>query len=305
MLPLERPPTAGVRARPARARATPSAGRSRAAARRRSPMRWPPTCDSLGGKIETGREVRSLADLPDARAVLFDVTPRQLVAICGDELPPRYRSALGRYRYGPGVFKVDYALVGAGAVGGRGVPAAPGRCTSAARSTRSPPPRRRSSRGGHPERPFVLVAQQSLVDPDAGACGTPHAVGVLPRPERLDGRHDRGDRAPDRAVRPRLRRRRARARRRAAPLRSRPTTPTTSAATSTAARPTCARCSPARCCGPRPYATPNPRSSCARRRRRRAAVCTACAATTPRGRRCAACCGNGDPRGSAGHPQPI
>src|SRR5690606_20038635 len=49
---------------------------------------------SLGGRIETGREVRSTGDLPDARAVMFDVTPRQLLDICGEDLPDRYRRRL-------------------------------------------------------------------------------------------------------------------------------------------------------------------------------------------------------------------
>ncbi len=65
---------------------------------------------SLGGEIETGHEVRSLAELPPARAVLMDVSPRQLVNIAGDQLPAGYRRRLERYRYGPGIFKVDYAL---------------------------------------------------------------------------------------------------------------------------------------------------------------------------------------------------
>ncbi|MEO7429614.1 MAG: NAD(P)/FAD-dependent oxidoreductase, partial [Acidimicrobiales bacterium] len=57
----------------------------------------------LGGTIETGRPVRTLADIPASTAVLFDVTPRQLLDICGDGLPAAYRKRLGRFRYGPGV----------------------------------------------------------------------------------------------------------------------------------------------------------------------------------------------------------
>ena len=67
---------------------------------------------SLGGKITTGRPVRSIDELPSARAVLFDVTPRQLVQITGSRLPAGYRRKLEGYRYGPGVCKVDYALDG-------------------------------------------------------------------------------------------------------------------------------------------------------------------------------------------------
>jgi len=65
---------------------------------------------SLGGEVQTGREVRSLAELPPARAILLDITPRQLVNIAGDRLPAGYRRRLERYRYGPGIFKLDYAL---------------------------------------------------------------------------------------------------------------------------------------------------------------------------------------------------
>jgi phytoene dehydrogenase-like protein len=118
---------------------------------------------SLGGEIRTAHEVRSTADLPPARAVLFDVTPRQLLAVCGGQLPRRYRAALGRYRYGPGVFKVDYALSAqvpwlaeecrrAGTVHVGGVLAEIAAAEAAVAC------------GGHPRRPYVLVAQQSLVD---------------------------------------------------------------------------------------------------------------------------------------------
>ena len=65
---------------------------------------------SLGGEILTDRPIERMDDLPPARAILFDVTPRQLEKIAGDRLPAPYRRKLGGYRYGPGVFKVDYAL---------------------------------------------------------------------------------------------------------------------------------------------------------------------------------------------------
>jgi len=67
---------------------------------------------SLGGEIITGMRVASLDELPAHRALLFDVTPRQLLHIAGDRLPPGYRHSLERYRYGPGVFKIDWALDG-------------------------------------------------------------------------------------------------------------------------------------------------------------------------------------------------
>jgi phytoene dehydrogenase-like protein len=119
---------------------------------------------SLGGRIETGVYVESLAQLPSAHAVLLDVTPRQLLQIAGQDLSPLYRWQLGRYRYGMGVFKVDWALAGP-------VPFAAEECRRAgtvhlgntfeeiARSEYV------ASKGQHPEKPFVLLAQQSLFDP--------------------------------------------------------------------------------------------------------------------------------------------
>ena len=67
---------------------------------------------TLGGRIETGRHVRSLADLPPARVVLFDTSPAQLADIGAPILPAGYVRRLRRYRYGPGAFKLDWALDG-------------------------------------------------------------------------------------------------------------------------------------------------------------------------------------------------
>jgi phytoene dehydrogenase-like protein len=69
--------------------------------------------ESLGGGVETGALVTALDELPAARAYLLDVMPRDLAAIAGDRLPDRYRARLGRFRHGPAVFKVDYALADA------------------------------------------------------------------------------------------------------------------------------------------------------------------------------------------------
>jgi phytoene dehydrogenase-like protein len=125
---------------------------------------------SLGGRMETGRWVTSLGDLPPARAVLLDVTPRQFVALAGDRLPARSRRALQRFRYGPGVCKVDWALSGpvpwqapacreAGTVhlGGTFAEVAASEADVAA--------------GRHPERPFCLVAQAGVVDPGRAPAG--------------------------------------------------------------------------------------------------------------------------------------
>jgi phytoene dehydrogenase-like protein len=126
--------------------------------------------ESLGGQVQTGREVRSLRELADASAVLFDVSPRQLVAICGEELPRRYRAALGRYRYGPGVFKLDYALAGP-------VPWRAPECAKAgtvhlgATFEEIAASELAVSRGSPSQRPYVLVAQQSMVDPTRAPAG--------------------------------------------------------------------------------------------------------------------------------------
>lgn len=118
---------------------------------------------SLGGKIVTGVDVQSLEMLPLARAYLFDVTPRQLLRIASNHLPTGYQRQLQHYRYGPGVFKLDYALDGP-------IPWKAPECTLAgtvhlggtlsaiAESERA------VTHGTNPEKPYVLVAQQSLFD---------------------------------------------------------------------------------------------------------------------------------------------
>jgi phytoene dehydrogenase-like protein len=68
--------------------------------------------EAAGGEVVTGHRVDAVADLPPARVVLFDVTPRQLIAIAGDRLSSRTRRHAERFRYGSGVFKVDWALDG-------------------------------------------------------------------------------------------------------------------------------------------------------------------------------------------------
>lgn len=68
--------------------------------------------ERLGGELSLGREIRSFDELPPARAYLFDVTPRQLLALAGSRLPSSYRARLERFRYGAGIFKMDWALSG-------------------------------------------------------------------------------------------------------------------------------------------------------------------------------------------------
>jgi phytoene dehydrogenase-like protein len=118
---------------------------------------------SLGGEVYVGVRVRAVEEVPRTRAVLFDLTPRQLLEISGHRFTGRYRRALGRFRYGPGVFKVDFALDGripwkAKACGRAGTVHLGGTLGEIAAGEAA------VSRGEHPERPFVLLAQQSLFD---------------------------------------------------------------------------------------------------------------------------------------------
>jgi phytoene dehydrogenase-like protein len=129
---------------------------------------------SLGGEIETGREVRSAADVRGVRAVLFDLAPRQVLAIAGDELPAGYRRAVARFRHGPGVFKLDYALDGP-------IPWTAPECRRAGTVhvggtlEEIASAEAEVARGRHAARPFVLVAQQSLFDATRAPAGA-HAL---------------------------------------------------------------------------------------------------------------------------------
>ena len=124
----------------------------------------------LGGEIVTDAVVTAIDELPPARAVIFDVTPRQLLAIAGDRLPAKYRAQLTRYRYGPGVHKVDWALDGpvpwrADVCRLAGTVHVGGTMTEIAGAMRE------VWAGRHPERPFLLTAQQSLFDPTRAPAG--------------------------------------------------------------------------------------------------------------------------------------
>ena len=124
----------------------------------------------LGGEIVTDHPVRALADIPPAAAVLLDLTPRQVVAIAGDRLPSSYRQRLSRFRYGPGVFKVDWALAGPvpwadPAVGDAATVHLGGTLEEIAAGERS------VARGGHPDRPYVLVVQPCVADPSRAPAG--------------------------------------------------------------------------------------------------------------------------------------
>lgn len=119
---------------------------------------------SLGGEIVTGTRILSIDELPPARAVLCDLTPKPLLSIAGHRFPPAYRRKLERYRYGPAAYKVDWALAGP----------IPWRAPECARAStvhlggtldEIALSEREAWAGRPPERPYVLLTQPSLFDP--------------------------------------------------------------------------------------------------------------------------------------------
>ncbi|MGH8977870.1 MAG: phytoene desaturase family protein [Acidimicrobiia bacterium] len=117
-----------------------------------------------GGEIRTDAPVSSIDDLPPARAVFLDTSPYAALRIAGDRLAPRVARALGKFRRGPAAFKLDYALSepmpwkaeNCGRAGTVHIGGTAEEIVAAEREV---------GRGGHPDRPFLLVAQQSLFDP--------------------------------------------------------------------------------------------------------------------------------------------
>ena len=141
---------------------------------------------SMGGEVETGVEVRSMRDVPDAKAILFDVAPRNLADIAGDALPARFLRALRRFRHGPGVCKVDWAL-------SEPVPwrAEDARRAGTVHVIGSMEELVASEEdvwaGRHTEKPYLVMAQQSVFDPTRapagkhtlwGYCHVPHGSTV-------------------------------------------------------------------------------------------------------------------------------
>ncbi|MGI8799339.1 MAG: phytoene desaturase family protein [Pseudonocardia sp.] len=123
-----------------------------------------------GGEVATGTRVRRLSDLPPAETVLLNVNPAQFVEMAGDRLPKGYRRRLQRFRHGPGVFKLDYALDGPvpwrdPAVGGAGTVHLGGTLEEIAAGERQ------VARGEHPDRPFVLLVQACVADPSRAPAG--------------------------------------------------------------------------------------------------------------------------------------
>lgn len=128
----------------------------------------------LGGTIETGARVSSAKELPPADITMFDLDPPAVARILGDRLPPRISRALGRFRFGPAAFKVDFAVEG-------GIPwtnpdarraATVHVCGDYAEVAAG---ERDIHAGRMPERPFVLVGQQYLADP-ARSVGDVHPI---------------------------------------------------------------------------------------------------------------------------------
>ncbi len=131
---------------------------------------------ALGGEVVTGQRVKSISELPAARHYLFDLAPRQLAQVAGDRLPPGYVRRLQGFRYGPGVFKVDWALDGP----------IPWKAPEASRAAtlhlggtfeEIRAGEAAVARGQHPERPFTLLAQSTLFDPSRAPAGCHTAWG--------------------------------------------------------------------------------------------------------------------------------
>ena len=169
MLPLDTPPTAGVGLTLALMAHVagwpiPRGGAQAVANALAAHLR------TLGGVIVTGTPVRSIDELPAAKAVLCDLSPGPLLRIGGHRLPPRVRHALERYRYGMGAYKVDWALAGP-------IPWRNASCAQAATvhlggtMAEIAASERDAWSGRHAERPFVLLAQPSLFDSSRAPTG--------------------------------------------------------------------------------------------------------------------------------------
>lgn len=142
---------------------------------------------SLGGEIITESRIESLDQLPPARAILCDVTPRQLIRIAGDRLPSGYRKRLEHFRYGPGVFKIDWAM-------SEPIPWRASECARAGTIhlggtlEEIADSERAAWKGQHHEKPYVLVVQQTPFDPTRAPRGkhTAWAYCHVPHGSTLD-----------------------------------------------------------------------------------------------------------------------
>ena len=234
---------------------------------------------TLGGTVHTSARVDDLSALGDFDVAMCDVTPRQLLRITGQRLDSGYRHQLERYRYGPGVFKIDYALSGADTLEGRRM------CARRDRSSwRNAGGSRRIGRGHAPRtcgRAALRTAGATQpVRRDTSSRRSPRRVGLLSRAQRLGGRYAVAHRGANRTLRSRLPRLRAGAQ--SVSLRRcwRRAMPTSSAAISAADWSTSASSSSVRRASSMPPRQKT--STSAHLPVRPAAACTACAATTPR-----------------------
>ncbi len=124
----------------------------------------------LGGEIHTGTRIGDLDDLPPARSVVLDLTPLQILSVAGKQLPPGYRRRLERFRYGPGVFKIDWALAAPvpwrdPRVADAGTVHLGGTLDEIAAGERA------IARGRHASRPYVLCVQPTVADPTRAPSG--------------------------------------------------------------------------------------------------------------------------------------
>ena len=142
---------------------------------------------SLGGELQTSTKITDLGQLPDARVVLFDTDPTQLIDIAKDQLPKGYTKRLQAYRYGPGTFKLDYALDGP-------IPWKDPACLNASTVhiggtiEEIAASERAAWRGEHHTKPFVMVCQQSQFDPGRAPEGkhTGYAYCHVPNGSEVD-----------------------------------------------------------------------------------------------------------------------
>jgi phytoene dehydrogenase-like protein len=142
---------------------------------------------TLGGEVRCGHRVRSLDELPSASSVLLDLTPRQVLRIAGEHLPARYRDRLAAFRYGAGVFKVDWALDGPvpwrdARIGSTATVHLGGSLRQIAASEAA------VGAGRHPEEPYVLLVQAVVADPTRAPAGkhTVWAYCHVPHGSRVD-----------------------------------------------------------------------------------------------------------------------
>ena len=142
---------------------------------------------SAGGTVHTGRWVKDVAELPAARAVLFDTSLETLLAVAGRRLPARYRDAAGRFHHGPGICKVDWALSGpvpwtASVCRRAGTVHLGGSFDEVAASESE------VAAGRHAVRPYCLVVQPGVVDPTRAPAGheTLWAYCHVPRGSTVD-----------------------------------------------------------------------------------------------------------------------